>query len=608
MAPLWAPIQEEMMAVRPRCSADWQSAVSRIGNPLTVAIRHDSNLCKINHFQQVFLERRTGECTPTVRLPSAATAAALGWSFICVHLCPSVANISAFLRILSNRLSDFWYVLLFLALCGNVFAAEEKTAVQPIVPPPPAREFRAAWIATVANIDWPSKPGLPVAQQQAELNSLLDRAAQLHFNAVFFQVRTVSDALYASTIEPWSEYLTGTQGRAPEPFYDPLAFAVTGAHQRGLELHAWFNPFRAGHPLAKSPPAPNHITRLLPELVRHYGDQTVLDPGEPPAQARALAVMLDVVKRYDVDGVVIDDYFYPYPQKDTLGVYRDFPDDVSWARFGAASGLSRADWRRDNINRFIFKLSQSIKTAKPWVQFGVSPFGIWRPKNPPPIAGLDAYEKIYADSRKWLAVGWVDYLAPQLYWAVASPEQSFPLLFDWWRAQNVKGRHVWPALADSNVGTKFLTAEIPHQIQLLRQKNDPGAVHYHLRSVLDNPALAAAVGAQYSPPALVPTSLWLNFTSPPPAKLSVYFQGKSAHVVWRANPNWPAGWWLLQVRTNGAWTTRIIPGPRTEAYVDNLSPDALALRAVNRLGNLSAPLFWTPTKYTAPDTARGIKK
>ena len=337
-----------------------------------------------------------------------------------------MVKVSGCFRISRNRISDFAYVLLLLALCGNVFAAEEKAAVQTIVPPPPVREFRAAWIATVANIDWPSKPGLPVAQQQAELNSLLDRAAQLHFNAVFFQVRTVSDALYSSTIEPWSEYLTGTQGRAPEPFYDPLVFAVAGAHQRGLELHAWFNPFRAGHPLAKSPPAPNHITRLLPELVRHYGDQTVLDPGEPPAQARALAVMLDVVKRYDVDGVVIDDYFYPYPQKDTLGVYRDFPDDVSWKKFGAASGFSRADWRRDNINRFVFKLSQTIKTAKPWVQFGVSPFGIWRPKNPPPIAGLDAYEKIYADSRKWLADGWVDYLAPQLYWAVASPEQSFP--------------------------------------------------------------------------------------------------------------------------------------------------------------------------------------
>ncbi len=499
-------------------------------------------------------------------------------------------------------------LLLSLALAANLFAAEEKTAGEKIIPPPPVREFRAAWIATVANLDWPSKPGLPVAQQQAELNSLLDRAAQLHFNAVFFQVRSVSDAFYASAIEPWSEYLTGTQGRAPAPFYDPLAFAVAGAHQRGLALHAWFNPFRAGHPLAKSPPAPNHITRALPELVRHYGDQTVLDPGEPPVQARALAVMLDVVKRYDVDGVVIDDYFYPYPQKDALGIYRDFPDDASWKSFGAASGLSRADWRRDNINRFVFKLSRSIKTAKPWVQFGVSPFGIWRPRNPPPIAGLDAYEKIYADSRKWLTDGWVDYLAPQLYWAVASPQQSFPALFDWWRAQNVKGRHLWPGLADVNVGTKFSVAEIPRQLQIIRQKNDPGAVHFHLRSVLDNPALAAAVGAQYSLLALVPASPWLNSSSPPPAKLSVSLQGKSAHVTWPDSPNRTTGWWLLQARANGAWTTRIVPGPRTDAYLDGLLADAIVLRAVDRLGNLSAPLIWTPRKYQTPDTTRGMKK
>ncbi len=491
---------------------------------------------------------------------------------------------------------------------GLRLLADGKISTEKIAPPPPAREFRAAWIATVANIDWPSKPGLPVAQQQAELISLLDRAAQLHFNAVFFQVRSVSDAFYASAIEPWSEYLTGIQGRAPEPFYDPLAFAVTEAHKRGLELHAWFNPFRAAHPLAKSPSAPNHITRLLPELVRHYGDQTWLDPGEPPVQARALAVMLDVVKRYDVDGVVIDDYFYPDPQKDAMGLERNFPDDASWKRYGAATGLSRADWRRDNINRFIFKLSQSIKAAKPWVQFGVSPFGIWRPKNPPQIKGMDAYDKLYADSRKWLADGWVDYLAPQLYWAAAPPPQSFPVLLDWWRAQNAKGRHVWPALADWKAGTNFTITEIPQQIQLTRQRNDPGAVHFHLRSVLDNAALAAALRAQYAVPMLVPASPWINSTSLPPAKLSVYVQGKSAHAEWQGSPGRMAGWWLLQTRTNGTWATQIVPGARTDTYLDNASPDAVALRAVDRLGNLSEPMIWTPKKYSAPAVSRGAEK
>jgi len=505
-------------------------------------------------------------------------------------------------------MSGFAPLFILLALATQLFAVDEQPPAEKIVPPPPIREFRAAWIATVANIDWPSKPGLPVAQQQAELISLLDRAARLHFNAVFFQVRPVSDAFYASSIEPWSEYLTGFQGRPPVPFYDPLAFAVAEAHKRGLELHAWFNPFRAGHPQAKSPPAANHITRLLPELVRHYGDQTLVDPGEPPVQARVVDVVLDVVKRYDVDGVVVDDYFYPYPIKDVFGLALDFPDEVSWKRFGAGTGLSRADWRRDNMNHFILKLSQSVKAAKPWVQFGISPFGIWRPKNPPQITGMDAYDKIYADSRKWLANGWVDYLAPQLYWAAAAPGQSFPALFDWWRAQNVKGRHIWPCLADSNVGTKFPVSEIPRQLQIVRQKNDPGAIHYHLRSVLDHPALAAAVAAQYNFPALVPTTPWLNSTAAPPIKLSAALGGKSAHVEWQGGPGRTAGWWLLQTRTNGAWSTQILPASRADCYLDNAAPDAIALRAVDRLGNLSAPLVWTPKKYTSPALNHGIKK
>ena len=482
-------------------------------------------------------------------------------------------------------------------------AADEINPAQKIIPPSPPREFRAAWIATVANIDWPSKPSLPVAQQKAELISLLDRAAQLHFNAVFFQVRPVSDALYPSAIEPWTEYLTGTQGRAPEPFYDPLALAIAEAHRRGLELHAWFNPFRAGHPEAKSPPAPNHITRTHPELVRHYGKQTLLDPGEPEAQARALAVVLDVVKRYDVDGVVIDDYFYPYPEKNYAGQDIDFPDDASWRKYGENSGLSRADWRRDNVNRFVQKLSQSVKTAKPWVQFGVSPFGIWRPKNPPPITGMDAYEKIYADSRKWLVNGWVDYLAPQLYWQIASREQSFPVLFNWWESQNPDGRHVWPALADSSVGTKFSAAEIPHQIQITRQRSDPGAVHYHLRSILENPALDAAVQSQYAQPALVPASPWIAALPLLKPRLTVDTGENSAHARWENANVEPPRWWLLQFRANGIWTTQIFPASRTDSYLDNGIPDAISLRAVDRLGNLSEPAVWSPKKFS-PATER----
>lgn len=490
----------------------------------------------------------------------------------------------------------FGLLLITAAAAARLNADPIATEPAKITPPPPPREFRAAWIATVANIDWPSKPGLPVAQQKAELISLLDRAARLHFNAVFFQVRTVSDALYPSVIEPWSEYLTGAQGRAPEPFYDPLALAIGEAHRRGLQLHAWFNPFRAAHPEAKSPPAPNHITRTHPELVRHYGKQTILDPGEPEAQARAIAVMLDVLKRYDVDGVVIDDYFYPYPEKNSAGQDIDFPDGASWEKYGAHGRLSRADWRRGNVNRFVQTLSRDIKSAKPWVQFGISPFGIWRPSNPPSVKGFDAYAKIYADSRKWLANGWVDYFAPQLYWPIASREQGFVALLDWWRSQNVLGRHLWPALADSSVGGKFSAAEIPHQIEIIRQHGDPGEVQYHLRSVLDNPALADAIGALFAAPALVPATFWIPSTPPPRPVLMVDTGETSAHPRWSSPSDEKPRWWVVQSRANGTWTTQIFPASRTDCYFDNGIPSAICVRAADRLGNLSEPVTWRNQK------------
>ena len=494
--------------------------------------------------------------------------------------------------------------LCLLALTAKLFAADGGPTVTNL-PPAPAREFRAAWIATVANIDWPSKPGLPVAQQKAELILLIDRAAALHFNAVFFQVRSVSDAVYFSGLEPWSEYLTGTQGKAPDPLYDPLALAAAEAHKRGLQLHAWFNPFRAGHPQSKSPAAADHVTRTHPELVHHYGTQTVLDPGEPLTQSRALAAILDVVNRYDVDGVVIDDYFYPYPEKNYLGVDMDFPDEASWRKYGVATGMSRADWRRENVNRFVHNLSDAVKKAKPWVQFGVSPFGIWRPQNPPSIRGMDAVEKIYADSRKWLVNGWVDYFVPQLYWTISAPQQSFTQLYFWWRAQNVKGRHVWAGLADFSAGTKFSMDEIPKQIQIVRQHNDPGEVHYHLRSILENPALMSAVAAQYAQPALVPVSPWIPSAPPVQPRLSVEVGDNSAHARWQLNPGKPAMWWLVQCHIGKIWKSSVFPAGQTDLYLDHGKPDAVMVQAVDRLGNLSEAAVWLPKKYATPVVEKG---
>jgi uncharacterized lipoprotein YddW (UPF0748 family) len=472
-----------------------------------------------------------------------------------------------------------------------LFAAGEVYRPVAVTPPLPAREFRGAWIAAVAtNQDWPSKPGLPVAQQKAELIALLDRAAQLKLNAVILQVRPMCDAIYASPIEPWSERITGTQGRAPQPFYDPLAFAIAEAHRRGLELHAWFNPFRATHPLAESRVAPNHISKTHPELTRQYGRHLVLDPGEPAARAHTLAVVMDVVNRYDIDGVTFDDYFYPYPEKDASGLKVDFPDDASWQKYGLQSGLSRADWRRQNVNQFIQQVYQSIKAAKPRVKFGISPFGVWRPGYPSQIKGLDTYADIYADSRLWLASGWLDYFAPQLYWPVDSPQQSFPVLLNWWTQQNVKGRHLWPGLSAANVGEKWGPDEIARQIKLTRsQPGSGGEIFYHLRNLADNPALANVVRAEYMQTALVPASPWLNSVPPDKPKLNIGESRAGLRFQWEPSGGKPAWLWILQYRTNEVWATEILPAGQTTRTFENFRPDLVAVSAVDRTGNLSSP-------------------
>jgi uncharacterized lipoprotein YddW (UPF0748 family) len=496
-----------------------------------------------------------------------------------------------------------------------LFATGEIYQPVAVTPPEPPREFRGAWIAVVANNqDWPSKPALTVEQQKAELISLLNRAAQLHLNAVVFQVRPACDAMYASPIEPWSAYLTGTQGKAPEPFYDPLAFAIKEAHKRGLELHAWFNPFRAWHLLSKSPVAPNHISRTHPELVRKYGDQLWLDPGEPAVREYVLRVVMDVVKRYDVDGVTFDDYFYPYPVKNALGRKLDYPDDVSWRNFGLPTGLTRDDWRRQNVNQFVQSVYQSIKAAKPWVKFGISPFGIWRPGVAPGInpKALDAYANLYADSRLWLASGWLDYFAPQLYWPVDSPQQGFPVLLNWWATQNVKGRNLWAGLNASDVGGKWNPDEIARQIAITRrQPGASGEIFFHLRNLTENPALAGVVRAQYAQTALVPASPWLNSSPPGKPKISVTTSaGANLVVRWEMATNEFAKSWVLQYRgTNNVWMTQILPANQTGSIFSNSTPEVISISAVNRFGIISpaaavGKTMPTPTPRQKPPVRR----
>jgi len=465
-----------------------------------------------------------------------------------------------------------------------------------VKPPPPRREFRAAWIATVGNSVWPSKPGLPVSEQKAELIALMDRAAQLKLNALIFQVRPSCDALYASKLEPWSEYLTGTMGQAPSPFYDPLEFAIAEAHQRGLELHAWFNPYRAHHSNARSPIAPNHISRTHPELVRRYGGLLWLDPGERAVQDYSLRVVLDVLQRYDVDGIHFDDYFYPYPEKGGNGQELPFPDDASWRTYGPGSRLSRDDWRRENVNAFIERTSRAIKAAKPWVKFGISPFGIWRPGYPAQIKGFDAYDQLYADARKWLVNGWADYFAPQLYWSIEAREQSFPVLLTWWDQQNPKRRHIWPGINTTKVrstqGLEGGTAaawppeEITRQIRYCTdQPVSAGHIHWNLKSLLRSPELMAVLrrGA-YAEPALVPACPWL---SPRPlAKPKFHVGGlKTGNVrlICSAGAEESPARWLLQTRRGDQWTTEIIPGDKLARSFKQV-PEVIAVTPIDRAG------------------------
>ncbi|HEX4644453.1 MAG TPA: family 10 glycosylhydrolase, partial [Verrucomicrobiae bacterium] len=454
-------------------------------------------------------------------------------------------------------------ILLSLAACASSHAlAETNDTYVPSNLKPPAllREFRAAWVATVGNIDWPSQPGLPVAQQKQELLAILDRAARLKLNAIIFQVRPACDALYASPIEPWAPYLAGVMGKAPEPFYDPLAFAVDAAHKRGLELHAWFNPFRASHPKSKSPISGNHISRTHPSLVRHYGQYLWLDPGEPEVRDYSLGVIMDVVARYDIDGVHFDDYFYPYPEKDARGRIIDFPDETSWRRFGVGGKLGREDWRRENINAFVQRVYSSIKTAKPWVKFGISPFGIWQPGNPAQIRGFNAYQGLYADSRKWLENGWLDYISPQLYWAVEPPETSYPALLNWWEKQNVKNRHVWPGNDLVKLGDQWKPWEIVNQIRLTRKESGgPGNIFWSIKCLMENRGGFATVLERdlYAEPALVPASPWLE--QKPPGK-PVVQAGAGNDIVWEPAEAEKASFWVLQTKTNSEWHTVILTG------------------------------------------------
>jgi uncharacterized lipoprotein YddW (UPF0748 family) len=481
-------------------------------------------------------------------------------------------------------------------------------------PPPVVREFRGAWVASVANIDWPSTRNLSTINQQRELLELLDRAVALNLNAILLQVRPAADALYASRLEPWSEYLTGTQGRAPDPYWDPLEFAVREAHARGLELHAWFNPYRARDTGARSPLSSTHIARTNPELVLPYAGFLWMDPAEPAVRERTLRVVLDVVRRYDIDGVHIDDYFYPYPENNRRGVEIPFPDDRSWKRYQRGGGtMTRADWRRSNVDSLVRALNDGVHRTKPWVRFGISPFGIWQPGNPPGVQGLNAYSVLYADARKWLREGWLDYLTPQLYWPTTKPQQSYAGLLAWWVGENYKGRHIWAGNFTSRAGapgaSAFPVSELLEQIRVSRrQPGSTGNVHFSMVSFLRNQAGIndALVAGPYATPALPPASPWLGIAPPaPPVVRAAVSDG--VPVVMLATSTRQAPWqWLVRFRRGAVWEQRLLQGTATRWGIP--SPESVTsiwIQSLNRAGTESAPVQVMPAMPVPSSTAPG---
>lgn len=478
------------------------------------------------------------------------------------------------------------------------------------LPPAAPREVRGAWVATVANIDWPSRPGLPAAQQRAEALALLDRAQALNLNLLVLQVRPSGDAIYPSALEPWTEYLSGEQGRAPwgaaEASWDPLAFWLEQAHARAIELHVWFNPYRARHSAAKSPPVAPHVAVRQPALVRRYGEQLWMDPGEPAAAEHTLAVVADVLRRYAVDGVHIDDYFYPYPvlANPAAGpgsAELPFPDDASWARHTAAGGtLARDDWRRANVDALVERLHDTVHTVRPGTRFGISPFGIGRPdRRPAGITGFSQFDKLFADVERWIAQGWLDYLVPQLYWPIDRPGQQFPVLLAHWQRELAQlspapQRHLWPGLFTSQVRRRaddapgprsWPGAELLAQVQLMREQGTPGHIHFSMVALMqDRDGLATALQrGPYAEPALVPATPWLDARAP--AAPTLRADGAQLRIEPGAGAPGeavPVARWALWRRIGGQWRFAVLPGAARSAALDGA--DRVALAAVSRTG------------------------
>ncbi|MGN9768158.1 glycoside hydrolase family 10 protein [Micromonospora sp. SD12] len=472
------------------------------------------------------------------------------------------------------------------------------------------RELRGMWITTVNNIDWPSRRGLPAETARAEFRGWLDLAVRRNHNAVFVHVRPSGDAFWPSAYAPWSEWLTGRRdGR--DPGWDPMEFMVAEAHARNLEFHAWFNPYRGGQPATVGGPGPR-LDRLAPThpLRRHRdwvvtypsadrpGSRLYFNPGIPEARTFVEDAMLEAVQRYDVDGVHFDDFFYPYPEAG-----QDFPDEATFARYGRGFADKQA-WRRDNVNTLVREMSERIKAIKPWVKFGISPFGIWRNDRTDPAgsatAGLQSYDDIHADTRLWVRRQWLDYVVPQLYWHIGFGKADYAKLLPWWAA-TVRGTRVqlYIGQADYRVGERGAwrdPTELTRQLALNRRYGVDGSVHFSAKQVRADRlgAVSRYSAAHHAGPALVPTMAHLPST--PPAAPTV----TGAH---RANADGVTLTWRGDGATSFAVyrvdgdAARLVGTARGAGWVDRTAPVdrplSYCVSGLDRSGNegpLSAPM------------------
>lgn len=424
--------------------------------------------------------------------------------------------------------------------CGALLSVPLNAA--PTCAPNPhfaKHDMRGMWIASVTNIDWPSKPGLTATQQKTELIALLDVARANHFNAVMLQVRPTADTFWRSKRELWSHWLTGMQGK--NPGYDPLAFAVKEAHARGLKLHAWFNPFRVAMDEAGTMLSPKHPARQHPEWTVPYGGKLYYNPGVPEAREHSIRVILEAVRNYDIDAVHFDDYFYPYPENDKV-----FNDAAQFAAYG--KGMTLANWRRSNIDALVRDLGIRIKAIKPHVEFGISPFAVWRnagtdPAGSPTTAGAQTYDDLYADTRKWAQTGMVDYILPQIYWHHDHPAAPYDGIADWWVKETRGARvNLYIGQASYRVGSNAKEWANPRELVSHLDYNQrhggaiKGNVYFSAKSVATNPLDAHGLIARgwYQKAALTPTMPWIDAIPPAPVKRARW---KGDQIRWNGSRN-----------------------------------------------------------------------